>query len=288
MIQNVLVVGLINGLIYALFAVGLSLLFGTARVISIVHGSFFMVGAYGMFALGLWEQGPQLGLGASFAATLAVCAVLAALIYWLAVGPLSESPVAILLVTFGVAMAIQEVIRLVFGARPRSVPALLSGSSSVLGVSVQTSRVVAFVGAVVLLVGLFLVLTRTRAGKAIQAVAQDRQGATLVGIRSSRALAAVFVAGSMLATAAGVLAGPFLPVTPEMWLPPLVKAFAIVILGGLGSVGGTLTAAVLISYAETSVQFLVSPQFSELVPLVVIVVVLLVRPYGLFGQPEVA
>jgi branched-chain amino acid transport system permease protein len=288
MITNVLVIGLVNGLIYALFAVGLSLLFGVARVISVVHGSFFMLGAYGVFALGQWEMGPQFSLGPALAMTLFACALLAGVIYWLGIRPLSEAPIAILLITFGVAMAIQEGIRLLFGARPRSVPALMSGSTSLLGVPVQTSRLVAFVGSVVLLGALFLVLSRTKAGRAIHAVAQDRQGATLVGIRSARALALVFVAGSVLAAMAGMLAGPFLPVTPEMWLPPLVKAFAIVILGGLGSLGGTLAAAVVVSYSEATVQFFVAPQFSELVPLLAILVILLVRPYGLFGQPEEA
>jgi len=288
MITNVLVIGLVNGLIYALFAVGLSLLFGVARVISVVHGSFFMLGAYGVFALGQWEMGPQFSLGPALAMTLFACALLAGVIYWLGIRPLSEAPIAILLITFGVAMATQEGIRLLFGARPRSVPALMSGSTSLLGVPVQTSRLVAFVGSVVLLGALFLVLSRTKAGRAIHAVAQDRQGATLVGIRSAQALALVFVAGSVLAAMAGMLAGPFLPVTPEMWLPPLVKAFAIVILGGLGSLGGTLAAAVVISYSEATVQFFVAPQFSELVPLLAILVILLVRPYGLFGQPEEA
>jgi branched-chain amino acid transport system permease protein len=288
MITNVLVIGLVNGLIYALFAVGLSLLFGVARVISVVHGSFFMLGAYGVFALGQWEMGPQFSLGPALAMTLFACALLAGVIYWLGIRPLSEAPIAILLITFGVAMATQEGIRLLFGARPRSVPALMSGSTSLLGVPVQTSRLVAFVGSVVLLGALFLVLSRTKAGRAIHAVAQDRQGATLVGIRSAQALALVFVAGSVLAAMAGMLAGPFLPVTPEMWLPPLVKAFAIVILGGLGSLGGTLAAAVVVSYSEATVQFFVAPQFSELVPLLAILVILLVRPYGLFGQPEEA
>lgn len=288
MITHVLVIGLVNGLIYALFAVGLSLLFGVARVISVVHGSFFMLGAYGTFALGVWEAGPQFSIGPAFALTLLACGLLAAVVYWLGIRPLSEAPIAILLITFGLAMATQEGIRLLFGARPRSVPAVMSGSTSLLGVPVQTSRLVAFVGSVVLLGVLFLVLSRTKAGRAIHAVAQDRQGATLVGIRSARALAMVFVAGSLLAAVAGILAGPFLPVTPEMWLPPLVKAFAIVILGGLGSLGGTLAAAVVVSYSEATVQFFVAPEFSELVPLLAILVILLVRPYGLFGQPEEA
>lgn len=288
MTTHVLVIGLVNGLIYALFAVGLSLLFGVARVISIVHGSFFMLGAYGVFALSQWESGPQLGLAAAFAVSLLAGTVLAGVIYWAGIRPLSESPIAILLLTFGVAMVAQEGIRMLFGARPRSVPALASGSTSLLGVPVQTSRVVAFVGAVVLLGALFLVLTRTKAGRAIHAVAQDRQGATLVGIRSERALALVFVAGSLLAAMAGILAGPFLPVTPEMWLPPLVKAFAIVILGGLGSLGGTVVAAIVVAYSEATVQFWVAPEFSELVPLLAILVILLVRPYGLFGRPEEA
>jgi len=198
--------------------------------------------------------------------------------------PLRRSILAVLIVTVVFALFTEQIIYAAYGYTSRNIPSFTDQTATVLGVNVAGQRGVAFLVAAVVLVAVWGLVYRTRFGNAILAVAQDREAAAYMGIDANGVFAAVMGLSAALAATAGVLMAPILVVSPNMWILPLIKSFAIVILGGLGSVPGSLLASVLLGYSETAVSYFISGAFSELVPLVLILGVLLARPAGLFGR----
>jgi branched-chain amino acid transport system permease protein len=154
----------------------------------------------------------------------------------------------------------------------------------VFGVDIGGQRLLALGVSAVLISGLWLFIQRTRLGNAILAVSQDPEGAQYMGININRVFATVMGMSAALAATAGVLVAPFLTVQPSMGLVPMTKAFSIVILGGLGSIRGSLLAACVLGYSETLVGYLVSSSLTELVSVVAILLALILRPAGLFGK----
>ena len=277
---EVIVYGAVNAVIYAMLALGFALVFGVARILNLFHGSFYAIAAYLAWVL----TGPG-GLSPFAAAVLVVLlgAGFGALYDLVFVAPLRTQPIAILMMTLATALFTEQALLLIFGSQALSIPPLVEGPVTILGVNVGAQRLLMAVVGLTATLGLWLALNRTRLGVAILAVSQDPLGARLVGIPSERVFRIVFALSAALAAMAGVLAAPFLSVQPSMHLLPLVKAFAIVIVGGMGSLGGALLAAVLIAVTETAVAFWLSASLSELVALVAVFAVLVLRPQGLFG-----
>ncbi len=278
---DVLVLGAIQSAIYALLALGFTLIFGVGRVVNLAHGAFYALGVYIAYTLVVVLRLPLL-----FGAVAAVFAVGA-----IGVGmdrvfirPLRRSILAVLIVTVVFALFTEQIIYAAYGYTSRNIPSFTDQTATVLGVNVAGQRGVAFLVAAVVLVAVWGLVYRTRFGNAILAVAQDREAAAYMGIDANGVFAAVMGLSAALAATAGVLMAPILVVSPNMWILPLIKSFAIVILGGLGSVPGSLLASVLLGYSETAVSYFISGAFSELVPLVLILGVLLARPAGLFGR----
>ncbi len=278
---DVLVLGAIQSAIYALLALGFTLIFGVGRVVNLAHGAFYALGVYIAYTLVVVLRLPLL-----FGAVAAVFAVGA-----IGVGmdrvfirPLRRSILAVLIVTVVFALFTEQIIYAAYGYTSRNIPSFTDQTATVLGVNIAGQRGVAFLVAAVVLVAVWGLVYRTRFGNAILAVAQDREAAAYMGIDADGVFAAVMGLSAALAATAGVLMAPILVVSPNMWILPLIKSFAIVILGGLGSVPGSLLASVLLGYSETAVSYFISGAFSELVPLVLILGVLLARPAGLFGR----
>jgi branched-chain amino acid transport system permease protein len=164
------------------------------------------------------------------------------------------------------------------------VPAFIDTKFTIGGVDVGGARLLALgVGAVIIAV-LWLFIQHTRLGSAILAISQDPQAAQYMGIPSDRVFAVVMAMSAGLAAAAGVLAGPFLTVQPTMWLLPIVKAFAIVVVGGLGSIPGSILAALMLGYAETIVAYMISTSWTEIVSVLATLLMLVFRPAGIFGR----
>jgi branched-chain amino acid transport system permease protein len=277
---EVIVYGAVNAVIYAMLALGFALVFGVARILNLFHGSFYAIAAYLAWVL----TGPG-GLSPFAAAVLVVLlgAGFGALYDLVFVAPLRTQPIAILMMTLATALFTEQALLLIFGSQALSIPPLVEGPVTILGVNVGAQRLLMAVVGLTATLGLWLALNRTRLGVAILAVSQDPLGARLVGIPSERIFRIVFALSAALAAMAGVLAAPFLSVQPSMHLLPLVKAFAIVIVGGMGSLGGAILAAFLIAFTETAVAFWISASLSELVALVAVFAVLVLRPQGLFG-----
>ncbi len=278
---EILIVGAVSSAIYAMLAVGFTLIFGVARILNLAHGSFYALGAYGTYFLTTHLQWPLLP-----AALLAVAAVAAfgVLVERVLIRPMRQSQLAVLMITLAAALVIEQALFLTFGSEYRNVPAFVDTMVTIGGVAIGGARLLAL-GVGALLIGiLWLFIQNTRLGSAILAISQDPQAAQYVGIPSDRIFAMVMGISAALAAAAGVLAGPFLTVQPTMWLLPIVKAFAIVVVGGLGSIPGSILAALMLGYAETIVGYLISSSWTEIVSVLATLLMLVLRPAGIFGR----
>ena len=278
---EILLYGAVTSAIYAMLAVGFTLVFGVARMLNLAHGSFYALGAYfaylyvARFALPLW-----------LAAVLAVAtvAVFGVAVERVLVRPLRRSALAVLMITLAVSLLVEQLLFLTFGSEYRNVPSFVREKIVVGGVDISGQRLLALGAGIVLLTALWLFIQHTRLGAAILAISQDAEAAQYMGIHANRVFTTVMGLSAALAAAAGVLVAPFLTVQPGMGLLPMVKAFAIVILGGLGSIPGSLLAAVLLGYCETVVAYSVSTSLTELVSLLAVLLTLILRPAGLFGK----
>ena len=282
MFQDILVTGLVNGGVYALLAIGFSLIFGVARIVNIAHTAFYMLAAYCFYAL--LVKG---GLGFLISGVIAVGAVtlFSVLCYRLVIEPVREHEAAVLIATIALALIFQELMLYTFGGHFLGIPSTLEGAVRFFGVSIPYQRLLILVVAGAMLFLVWFVLYRTRLGLAIRATANDLEVANLMGMNVHRVAMATVAISVSLAAVAGVVVAPVFVVDPFMWLAPLVTMLAIVVLGGLGSLKGSLIGALIIGYVEAITVFAVpaGAYLKGAVALLIMVIVLLARPEGLFG-----
>jgi branched-chain amino acid transport system permease protein len=279
---DILIYGAVISAVYALLAVGFTLIFGVARILNLAHGAFYALGAYCVYTLTANLHVPLV--------IAAVIAVLLVALFGIAmervlVRPLRKlPPLAVLMMTLAVGLMVEQILLLIFGSEARNVPSLVESSFNFGGVLLSGQRLLAFFCSVAILAGLWLFMQHTRLGAAILAVSQDPEGARYMGIPSDRIFSIVMGLSAAIAAAAGVLVAPFQSVIPGMGLLPLVKAFAIVIVGGLGSIPGSIVGALLLGYTETIVAFKASIEWSQIVSVAAVLIVLIIRPAGFFGK----
>jgi branched-chain amino acid transport system permease protein len=278
---QILIYGAVSSAIYAMLAVGFTLIFGVARILNLAHGSFYALGAYAAYVLTSILKVP-LFLAAPLAMLLV--AGFGVVMERYLVRPLRHSQLAVLMITLAVSLAVEQALFITFGSEYRNVPSFVAEKLSIGGVDISGQRLLALVASVLMLCCLWLFIQRTRLGAAILAVSQDPQAAEYMGIPTNRIFSIVMAISAGTAALAGVLVSPFLTVQPTMGLLPMVKAFAIVIVGGLGSIPGSILASLLLGYSETIVAYLVSTSWTELVSLVAVVATLMIRPSGLLGR----
>jgi branched-chain amino acid transport system permease protein len=282
MFQDILVTGLVNGGVYALLAIGFSLVFGVARIVNIAHTAFYMLAAYCFYTL-LTRFEMPLAIGA-VVSVLAVTGLSLVAYRWV-IEPVREHEAAVLIATIALAIVFQELMLLAYGGHFLGIPSAIEGKVSIGGVSVPYQRLIILVVAAVILGLTWFVLYRTRLGLAIRCTANDLEVANLMGMDVNAIAMATVAMSVALASLAGVAVAPVFVVDPFMWLTPLVTVLAIVVLGGLGSLKGSLIGALVIGYVEAITVFAL-PQGAFLkgaVALSIMVVVLLVRPEGLYG-----
>jgi branched-chain amino acid transport system permease protein len=282
MIQNIIINGLINGSIYALLAIGFSLVFGVARIVNIAHTAFYMLAAYliyvGFHYLGI---SPYVAMPVS----IIVVGFLGVLSYKLFINPIREHEAAVLIATIALAMVIQEALLIGFGGHYLGVPPLVSGYATIAGVKVTYQHILALLVALMALVGTWALMMKTRLGLALRATAQDREVANLMGMNEARVAMLTMGISVMMAALAGAIVVPLFVLDPHMWMHPLIMMLAIVVLGGLGSIKGSFVGAYILAFAEVLVVFLL-PMGAYLkgsVALSIMILVLLIRPEGLFG-----
>ena len=281
MLADLLIGGSVNGAFYALLALGFSLIYGVARMVNLYHGSYYLLGAYFYY---VYSVPMKLPLALAALASLASVVALAIFLDRYVISRVRHSSTTVMILTLGLASFTQYLVRIIFGAKYLNVQGFVTGSINLLGVVVPATRFLAFVVAISLIAAMWYLIRRTSAGRSIMAVAQDKLAATYMGVNANQAYLLTTGISAFLAAAAGILVAPFLTVEPAMWLFPLIKAFAIVILGGLGSLEGSVIVAFLLGYIETFVSLAISTNMRELVFLAVVLVVLIVKPSGLMGK----
>jgi branched-chain amino acid transport system permease protein len=282
LLQDILVTGLINGGVYALLAIGFSLIFGVARIVNIAHTAFYMLAAYCFYTL-LVKTG--LGFLASGVIAVGGVTLFSVVCYRLVIEPVREHEAAVLIATIALALIFQELMLFTFGGHFLGIPSTLEGAVRFLGVSIPYQRLLILAVAAAMLALVWFILYQTRLGLAIRATANDLEVANLMGMNVNRVAMATVAISVALAAVAGVVVAPVFVVDPFMWLAPLVTMLAIVVLGGLGSLKGSLIGALIIGYVEAITVFAVpaGAYLKGAVALLIMVVVLLARPEGLFG-----
>ena len=279
---NILTVGLLLGGIYSLVSVGLNLIFGVIRIVNFAQGEFVVLGLYGAFA-----AQTAMGLDPYVAPVLVVPAlfVFGAAIYWLMLRPLQREPMMQIFATFGLLMVLENAVLALTDGIGLNVSSALSQVSVSIGpVHVGAVRLIVLLAATFVSVGLGWYLKTTLQGKAIRAVAQDRQAARLMGINVERTYAISFGIGAALAGLAGCLLAPLYTMSPQMGTNFIMPAFAVVVLGGLGSVKGAYIGGMIVGLTDAFAGFYLDPALKQAVLFMVFIVVLIVRPSGLFGH----
>lgn len=282
---SVILSGLFLGSLYALIASGLTLIWGTLRMFNFAHGTFMMVGAYVAWTLSVNSAHLPLLVGAviALAATFVVGMVLELAI----VAPFLRRPDAVLVVmitTLAASLALESGGQAIWGPQLAVLPSLASGSVTLFGVSTPWQNVLLMLLAPAVLLGIEQYFRRSRFGLAVRAVEQNREGATLVGVDVRRVYMVAFGLGAALAALAGVVFGAIPFMSPTMGDDPLIKAFVVVVLAGLGNIGGTLASAYVVGLLEAFLTYAVGLYWAPALIFVFMALVLVVRPQGLFGE----
>jgi branched-chain amino acid transport system permease protein len=282
MVEAILINGLVTGGVYAILAVGFSLVFGAAKIMNMAHTAFYMIAAF--FIL-IATTMLNLSLLLAIVLSIALTGIVGIIYYKLCLDRIKEHVVAVMIISTAVAVLFQEVLLIRFGGHFRGIDPFIRGFVEIAGIRATYQQMIAIVASLVALGAIWLLLSRTRVGNAIRAVAEDREIANVMGIDVSRICVITIGISTVLAAVAGAVVAPIFMVHPLMWMHPLTIILAAVVLGGLGSIKGSILGAFILGFAETAVVFLV-PAGAFLrgaVGLGAMVVILLLRPEGLFG-----
>ena len=280
-----LISGISLGSIYAIIALGYTMVYGIAKMLNFAHGDVIMVGGYVSFCAMSY-----LGLPALPAALLAMlaCTVLGIVIERLAYKPLRSAPsLAVLITAIGVSYFLQNSALLIWKAAPKSYPAVVSGSAEFFGgeLKVPYISLLTIVICLVIMLGLTTFVSKSKLGKAMRACSEDKGAAQLMGINVNRTISMTFAIGSALAAVAGVLLCSFnsqlMPTTGSM---PGIKAFTAAVFGGIGSIPGAFRGGLLLGIIEAMAKAYISMQLANSIVFAVLIVVLLVKPSGLLGK----
>jgi branched-chain amino acid transport system permease protein len=266
--------------LYALVAIGFTLIFGVGGVLNLAHGASIVIGAYAAY----FASVAGLGVPGAVLAALVIPALFGAGLYLSIIRRFEHEPIMVMILTLVTSVAVEQVILNGVGAQPVAVPQFLTGNFSLAGTNVQYNLLAVFVLSWAIIVGLFAFVNYTSWGKAILATIMSAKGASLVGIRSSRINLATWLLAGGLAGIAGMALGSQLGASFTLGRNPLILSFSIVVVGGIGSIRGSVVGAYLIGFLEVFVVQFVSNDLTGIAPLVVLVLVLLVKPEGLFGR----
>ena len=278
--------GISIGSVYAIIALGYTMVYGIAKMLNFAHGDVIMVGAYMSFCVTNY-----LGLPAivSIVVAMAVCTILGIIIEGLAYKPLrGASNLAVLITAIGVSYFLQNAAQLIWGTAPKNFTSIVTFKplSFAGGRLVITGEVLVTVAvSVIIMIGLTLFTSRTRMGKAMRAVSEDRAAAQLMGINVNQTISMTFAIGSALAAVAGVLLCSTVPtLQPTTGSMPGIRAFTAAVIGGIGSIPGAMLGGIVLGLIETFSKKYISTEFSDAIVFAVLILILLVKPAGLLGK----
>ena len=282
LILSTLINGLSLGGIYAMIALGYTMVYGIAKLLNFAHGDIIMVGAYTIFVF--------MGMGNPLVAVLAAvifCMLLGIVMEKVAYKPLrGASPLAVLITAIGVSYLLQSIAQIVFGSAPKMVTVYEFGAVTFLGVTVQVSALVTLAVTVVVMAALTLFVKYTRLGRAMVAVSEDRGAAQLMGIDVNKIITVTFAIGSALAALAGLfylLKAP--SVSNTLGAMPGIKAFTAAVIGGIGSIPGAMLGGILLGVVESlSYKIAAIAPYTDAIEFSILIIILLVRPTGFLGK----
>lgn len=270
--------GLVWGLIIALIALGLSIIFGLLDIINLAHGDFFMVGT----VLTYWVFTTTGNYWLAFLLVPIIGLVLGALVERTVIQPIRGTAALSIVATFGLSIIIQEIVRATYGAAPKRILPPVEGTIPMFGIEYELYRLVAAVIAIVAIAGFFIFLHRTKLGTWMRAVRFDRETALAMGVPATNVYVLTFALGFAMAALGGVVAAPITTVEFQAGVDVLPFCFMAVIIGGLGNLPGTVAAAVLLAVTEGIVTSFADPTVARIVSLCLMCAVLIARPHGLF------
>ena len=277
--------GLTMGSVYAIIALGYTMVYGIAKMLNFAHGDVIMIGAYISFVATSYLGLPPM---VSVLASIAVCTVLGVLIEGLAYKPLRQAaPLAVLITAIGVSYFLQNAAQLIWGATPKNFTSIVSFQvpEALRAYNVSAVGIVTVVACLVIMAGLMWFTGKAKMGKAMRACSEDKAAAQLMGINVNRTISMTFAIGSALAAIAGVLLCSYSPVLqPTTGSMPGIKAFTAAVFGGIGSIPGAFVGGILLGIVEAMAQAYISTSLANSIVFGVLIVVLLVKPAGLFGK----
>jgi branched-chain amino acid transport system permease protein len=294
-IQN-LIIGLQIGAVYALIAVGYTMVYGVLRLINFAHGDVYMVGAFVGLKLaehfGMTMASTPAGFAVVFTLTAVICALLGMVIEFLAYRPLRKAPrITALITAIGVSLLIEAIAQMIWGAKPQYFPRIFPPTIfQFLGATISSSYLWILLASVVLMAVLWYVVIGTKLGKAMRAVAWDREAAALMGVNPNVVISFTFALGSALAGVTGLLVSALtnVSISPLIGVMPGLKAFVAAVLGGIGSIPGALLGGLLMGLAETFVA--ANPAITtwrDAIAFVLLILILMFRPAGIMGRSVV-
>jgi len=271
---------LISGL-YALIAVGFTMIYGVGRVENLAHGAYTMLAAYTF-----WTITSQMGLpiGVGFIGAIGVGIGVSIATYKGLVNRFRDNPVAIFISTLVLAVVLQYVIEVIYSPAPRNLLPIIEGVTKIMGNTFSNDLILVSIICWVCLASLLIFVRRSHLGRGIRALAMDRVGAIASGIDPEKANLVTWIWAGALAALAGIFFGAYTHLVPHMWVYPLIMAFAIVIVGGLGSIEGSIIAAYIIGMSETSMTIMIAEQLRGVFGMGIMIVILVARPRGLLGK----
>jgi branched-chain amino acid transport system permease protein len=290
--------GLTTGFLYALIALGYSMVYGVLKLLNFAHGDLYMIGAYIGYFVIQWFGGPSslsipvpVLVAIMFVLAAAGAGVLGVLIERFAYRPLRDAPrIAPLITALGVSFILENSVLLLFGGFTRSYSSntfiKFSTGIHVGAVDIDAVQITIFIVSLLMMYGLIVLVNRTTLGKSMRAVASDREAAEMLGINVDRVISATFFIGSAMAGVAGVMSGlAFNQISNTIGFLAGLKAFTAAVVGGIGSIPGAMIGGLLIGICESFASSYISTKYTDLIVFGILIVVMLVRPTGIFGRP---
>ena len=284
-IPQIIIFGTVHGAVISLLAIGLSLVYGVGGVMNLAHGAFYLLSGYIFYWVVVYAN---LGLFLGIVIVLVSALIIGALAYLLCIKPLLNSHINVLMITFAIAFFAQALILVIVGiGSPLLMDPLIPGSITLFDVTFGAQNILIIILSVISVILVSLFIGKTKLGKSIRAVAQDREAAMLMGINADRILMYVVMLSALLAGFAATLNVPRQYISPYVGWSILTESFAVVVLGGLGSLPGSVVGSFILGYATSICNYVLDPSLAPLIPGIVIVITLIVRPQGIFGKKEI-
>ncbi|MDF2566732.1 MAG: branched-chain amino acid transporter permease [Oscillospiraceae bacterium] len=276
--------GISIGSIYALVALGYTMVYGIIKLINFAHGDVMMIGAYVGYACVALFNIPFIP---SMLIAMVVCSILGVIIERVAYKPLRNAQrITVLITAIGVSFLLEYVMMYFVGATSKTYPqgALGAGKLSLGALSINVEQVYVITTTIIMMIVLQYIIKRTKLGKAMRAVSSDQDAAQLMGISVDRTISFTFILGSSLAAVAGVMLGAMYTISPLMGVQPGLKAFVAAVFGGIGSIPGAMLGGILLGLIETLVSAYLSSSYKDAVAFAILIIVLIVRPAGILGK----